>query len=206
MDLHIWAGGRSGSLSWTHDPILGLGAGRDMQWLLRTPCHLGGTWDLTSQAFLESTSKDREKAPPAGHGHLGGSATEQAAGTAGRNSEALALDPAQCGREGDSSDGTEDPVWQPPLQGHGVVPAGSEDTGRVGPPQSWPGWSQVFLGGLQLGGQHGQEGRIPQLVSWALGGPQSCACHSGMGHRTSRIFRKWEVVRTHRDLTQAERV
>lgn len=41
-----------------------------------TPC--GGTWDLTSQAFLGVPSADRDEGPSAGHGDLEGSAIVQA--------------------------------------------------------------------------------------------------------------------------------
>lgn len=55
-------------------------------------------------------------------------------------------------------------------QSHRVVPAGSEDTGLVADLQSWPGRSQVFLGGLPLGRQGSKKGDPSSWSLWALGG------------------------------------
>lgn len=134
---------------------------------------------MTSQAFLQSTSKDRDEAPSAGRGRLGGSAVDHAAGTAGRNSEGLALDPAQCGREGDGADGTEDPLRQPPLQSHGVVPAGSRDTGLV-EDLAELAWQVTGVSGWAAAGKTGQARREdPSSRSqWALGG----SAEPGLAH------------------------
>lgn len=175
---------------------------------------------MTSQAFLESTSKDRDEAPSAGRGHLGGSAIDLVAGTTGRNSEGLALDPAQCGREGDSADGTEDPLWQPPLQSHGVVPAGSEDTGLV-EDFAELAWQVTGVSGWAAARKTGRA-RREDPSSWSQwarqGGLQSLAwlmVPSGPAQSEASL-RDWaenkqnrsemrEIARMHRDFTQGER-